>query len=198
MFPEYVLILCYIYFSLAWLVKRKRLRKVIELLFEIVLVIIALFQIRSENFRLLPITLVICIIYFPFMMLMTSATAWQVWSIFRFKSPARLKLRFLNTYPVILLNVAIEEIIWRICYVYLLSQQQIPVIIIAISGSILFTVAHWRDGKKLVLLEQIEFIFFSLILYTIFMIYESFISIWLIHFFRNIIIKECQSITFND
>jgi hypothetical protein len=198
LFPEYVLILCYIYFSLAWLVKRKRLRKVLELFFESILVIIGMCQIRSENFRLLPITLVICMIYFPLMILMTSTSTRQVWSILGFSSPHRLKLRFLNAYPVILLNVAIEEIIWRISYVYLLSQLQIPVIIIAVSGSILFTIAHWRIGKKLVFLEQTEFLFFSLMLYTIVMSYESCRSIGLIHLFRNIIIKECQSITFND
>jgi hypothetical protein len=198
LFAEYVLILCYIYFSLSWLVKRKRLRKVLELFFESILVIIGMCQIRSENFRLLPITLVICMIYFPLMILMTSTSIRQIWSIFRFKSPHRFKLRFLNTYPAILLNVAIEELIWRICYVYLLSQLQIPVLIIAVSGSILFTIAHWRNDKKLVLLEQSEFILFSLMLYTLFLIYESFLLIWLIHFFRNIIIKGSQSITSND
>jgi hypothetical protein len=198
MFPEYVLILCYIYFPFSWLVKRKRLRRVIDLLFETVLVIIAMYQMRSENFRFLLCTLVICMIYFPFMMLMTLTSARQLKSIFRAGSPHRFKLRFIENYPLILINAALEELIWRVCFIHLLLQLQIPGIVIAVSGSILFTLAHWRVDNKLVLLAQIEFFLFSLLLYTIFLIYESFITIWFIHFLRNIIIKECQSITSND
>ena len=198
LFTEYVLLLCYVYFAFSWLVNRKRIRRAIELFFEFILIAIALGQIKSDNLKLAPIPLIISMIYFPILFLMTSISARQVRANCRFKSIYQFLSSLLNIYPVILLNVLIEELIWRVCYVYLLSHLQIPEIIIAVSGALLFTIAHLKLGKKLILLVQIEFILFSLMLYTLFMVYQSLILIWLIHFFRNIIIKEFQSITIHD
>ncbi len=190
-FTETLLILCFFYFPFSGFLKRKRLRKMLEIIFESVLFIVGITKIRTDNLDSLLLSGLICMVYFPFMIWLTSNPGIrEIISIFRGRIHDIFKFRTTKILPVILLNTFIEEIIWRLSFIYLMQQLQISNIIIAVSGSILFTLSHWHAGKRIIIREQTEFILFSLMLYTVYLVKESLIVVWFIHFARNVLIKK--------
>ena len=188
---ESVLILCFLYFPLSGFIKRKRIKKVLESIFEGLLFVVGITKIRTDNLDSLLLSVLLCMVYFPFMIWMTSNPGIRgIISIFRGKINDIFKLRTVKILPAILLNTFVEEIIWRLSFIHLMQQLHISNIIIVVSGSILFTLSHWHAGKKIIIREQTEFILFSLMLYTVYLLNESLIAVWFIHFVRNFLIKN--------
>lgn len=188
--PESVLILCFLYFPFSGFLKRKRIRKVLEFSFESVLIVVGINNIRTDNLDSFLLSALLCMVYFPFMIWITSKHGIQgIISIFSEKIHDIFKFGTVKILPAIFLTTFIEEIIWRLSFIHLMHQLQISNIIIAVSGSILFTLSHWHVGKRIIIREQTEFILFSLMLYTVYLLTESLIAVWFIHFVRNVVIK---------
>lgn len=163
----------------------------LEFIFESVLIVVGISKIRTDNLDSLLLSVLLCMVYFPFMIWMTSNPGIQgIISIFREKIHDIFKFRTVKILPAIFLNTFLEEIIWRLSFIHLMQQLQISNIIIAVSGSILFTLSHWHGGKRIIIREQTEFILFSLMLYTVYLVKESLIAVWFIHFVRNFLIKK--------
>jgi len=91
------------------------------------------------------------------------------------------KIKSLNC----ILAVIKEELIWRYEYVYFMQMLEFNKVLIILFGSVLFYAIHWGKTEKIVLLSEIEFLIFSLLLYIIYFYSNSMVLLITIHFMRN-------------
>ena len=192
---EYVLIFCFIFYSFSGFQSRKRLKKIVQIFFEGILILLGITCIGNCLQNTVLISFIPGVLYLPVMILMTSNQAIRDFGrAMRFPRMKNINYRDIGHIVSILSISMIEELIWRVAYVCLLRKLNIQEMIIILTGAILFTIAHWSKDKRPVLREQAEFFLFSVMLYIIFIVYESLISVWLIHASRNIIIKNISKI----
>jgi len=155
-------------------------------LFEICLIFLGLISVLIGDVSAIIGSIIYGLLYLPLMVALTSPSLKYFFS-FRYHIINWLKSIFgdIKLYIPILYNTFREELIWRSSFVFLLRFNRINHVIIFIIGSILFYSIHFNKNAKIVLLTEIELLLFSCLLYIVYLEYNSFIAIWLIHFIRN-------------
>lgn len=186
---KYILFLFFIYFSFSGFIRIKRLRRISELMLESILFCDGLFFIKRESLSSIIISVLFGGLY---LILMTTLMNMRDLQKFIYDMTSNRLNHLRVKRAVIFFRQTViafwEEVIWRVCYVEIMRQLSVSDMIIAISGSLLFTMTHWSFNYRRRLSEQSEFLLFSFLLYALYLSMGSLVAIWVIHLMRNLII----------
>jgi hypothetical protein len=176
----------YFIYALSKIFSLRILSQISMALFEICLIILGLIKILVGDVDAIIRSIIYGLLYLPLMVALTSPSVKYFFS-FRYQFCFWLKsiFRDFKLYIPILYKTFREELIWRSSLVFLLRFFHLNQVVIFIIGSILFYSIHFNKNAKIVLLTEIELLLFSCLLYVVYLEYNSFLTVWLIHFIRN-------------
>jgi hypothetical protein len=160
--------------------------RIIESLYFVIGCLIYLYLPKFETINWLIFGILIWIIYLPIMIAMNSGS---INHFLRFKYGLIKYCKYLilnkNKSLNCILAVIKEELIWRYEYVYFMQMLEFNKGLIIFVGSVLFYAIHWGKKGKIILLSEIEFLIFSVLLYIVYFYSNSMILLITIHFMRN-------------
>lgn len=155
-------------------------------LFEIIILFVGIYSIKLGEYYLIIASIFIAIVYLPLMVLLTSPTL-NYFLKFNYKWYSWINFIVINKLITIrvLLKTLKEELIWRSAYVEILSSLNVSNPLIIISGTIYFYLIHFKCKKKVILLQELELFLFSFFLILSYILTNSILVVWIIHFIRN-------------
>ena len=155
-------------------------------LFETAMLITGMHFFMIKEIRLPPVLLAVLALYIPLMLISANpvlfplkkfVVALKQWPKMLFRKPVDSKNIFLRSIE--------EELVWRGAFANIAIAAGMPVEIIVFLGGILFYTIHINSKRKIEPMIEIEFLFFSFFIITVFVVTGSLLTVIIIHFIRN-------------